>query len=141
MKVVLDTNVVVSGLLSPGGPPAAVLRTVLAGVATICFDERILSEYRGVLARRKFGFDAERVAFVLGFFDTNGQSVVAPPLGLGLPDLSDEAFVEVAVATAADCLVTGNLKHFPAERLRGARAVSPRSFCQLLASQSAPPAM
>ena len=137
----MDTNVLVSALLSPSGPPAAVLRAVLSGATTICFDERILSEYRGVLARGKFGFDAKRVAVILEYFEASGQSALAPPLDLSLPDASDEPFVEVAIAVAADCLVTGNIKDFPTESLRGVQAVSPRRFCQLLAGRRPPPAM
>ena len=133
MKIVLDTNVLVSGLLSPQGAPATVLRSVMAGSAAVCFDERILSEYRRVLARRKFGFDAEQVAVLLEFLEANGHAVLAPPLALSLPDPSDEAFVEVAVVAAADFLVTGNLKHFPPASLLGARAIAPRPFCDMLA--------
>ena len=133
MKIVLDTNVLVSGLLSPQGAPATVLRSVLAGSVSICVAERILSEYRIVLARSKFDFDVERVAVLLGFLEATGEPVLAPPLNLSLADPSDEAFVEVAVASAADFLVTGNLKHFPAESLRGVRAISPRALCDVLA--------
>lgn len=133
MKIVLDTNVLVSGLLSPHGAPAAVLRSVVAGGLSICFDERILSEYRRVLARSKFGFDSEQVAVLLAFLEVTGQSVLAPPLALSLPDPSDETFVEVAIASAADFLVTGTLRHFPAESLRGVRAIAPRALCDMLA--------
>lgn len=133
MKIVLDTNVLVSGLLSSQGAPAAVLRSLLAGDAAVCFDERILSEYRGVLARGKFGFDAEQVSILLEFIEATGEPVLAPHLELPLPDPSDRAFVEVAIASGADCLVTGNLKHFPPERLRGVRAVGPRALCEMLA--------
>ena len=133
MTIVLDTNVLVSGLLSPQGAPATVLRSVVAGSVSVCFDERILSEYRRVLARSKFGFDAEQVVVLLEFLEATGQPVLAPPLALSLPDSSDEAFVEVAMACAADFLVTGNLKHFPAECLRGVRAIAPRALCDMLA--------
>ena len=133
MKIALDTNVLVSGLLSPQGAPATVLRSVMAGGVSICFDERILSEYLHVLARSKFDIDMERVTVLLEFLEAIGEPVLAPPLNLSLPDPSDEAFVEVAVASAADFLVTGNLKHFPAERLRGVRAISPRALCDVLA--------
>ena len=68
-----------SGLLSPQGAPATVLRSVVAGSAAICFDERILSEYRRVLATRKFGFDADRVAVLLEFLKATGQSVLVRP--------------------------------------------------------------
>ena len=134
MKIVLDTNVLVSGLLSSQGAPAAVLRSVLAGSASLCFDERILSEYRGVLMRSKFGFNATQVAVLLEFFEATGEPVLTPPLNLSsLPDPADGMFIEVAIAAAADCLVTGNRKHFPAECLRGVRAVTPRALCELLA--------
>ena len=132
MKIVLDTNVLVSGLLSPQGTPAAVLRCVLAGSAVVCFDERILAEYRSVLARRKFGFNAARVADLLEFLEATGEPVVAAPRNLTLPDPSDGMFIEVAIASNADCLVTGNLKHFPTECLPGVRVVTPRALCEML---------
>ena len=132
MKIVVDTNVLVSGLLSPQGAPAAVLRYILSGSALVCFDERILSEYRGVLARRKFGFDATQVANLLEFLETHGEPTLARLLDLPLPDPSDGVFIEVAIASDADCLVTGNLKHFPTEFLRGVRVVTPRAFCQMI---------
>ena len=132
MKIVLDTNVLVSGLLSSQGAPAGVLRSVLAGGASVCFDERILSKYRGVLTRSKFGFDAKQVAVLLEFIEATGQPVLAPPLNLPLPDPSDGAFIEVAIASGADCLVTGNLKHFPAECLRGMRAMRALTACRTL---------
>lgn len=133
MKIVLDTNVLVSGLLSPQGTPATVLRSVIAGSVPICFDEHILSEYRHVLARSKFGFDAEAVAVLLEILEATGQPVLAPPLNLSLPDASDAPFVEVAVACAADFIVTGNLMHFPMESLRGVRAIAPKGLCDILA--------
>ena len=132
MKIVLDTNVLVSGLLSPQGAPAAVLRCILSGSALVCFDERILSEYRSVLARSKFGFDATQVANLLEFLEAHGEPTLTPPLNLPLPDPSDGMFIEVAIASDADCLVTGNLKHFPTKCLRGVRAVTPRAFCEML---------
>lgn len=133
MKIVLDTNVIVSSLLSTEGVPATVLRCVLAGRVSICFDERILSEYRRVLVRSKFGFDATQVAILLEFLEANGEPVLATPLNLPLPDPSDAMFIEVAIASDAECLATGNMKHFPAECLQGVRAVTPRVLCEMLA--------
>ena len=57
MRIVLDTNVLVSALLSPHGAPAAVLQLVVTGRVVLCFDARVLSEYREVLRREKFDFD------------------------------------------------------------------------------------
>ncbi len=50
MIVVVDTNVLVAGLLSPFGPPGEIVRMIVAGSLSLCFDARILSEYSDVLA-------------------------------------------------------------------------------------------
>ena len=130
MRIVLDTNVLVSGFLSPDGPPGAILRSILAGSISLCFDERILTEYREVLTRGRFALASERVDAVLEFIEANGESVLAETLGVELPDSTDTMFVEVASAAGADCVVTGNRKHFPNERLEGLRVLLPREFVE-----------
>lgn len=89
MKVVLDTNVLVSGFLSPSGTPAANLRFVLAGRIAVCFDERIPAEYRDVLTRGKFQFDRSRVNQVLAIIELHGTPVLAEALDLEVPDPDD----------------------------------------------------
>ena len=130
MRIVLDTNVLVSGFLSPDGPPGAILRSILVGSITLCLDERILAEYRDVLTRGRFAFASERVDAMLEFIEANGEPVVAETLGIELPDATDTMFIEVATAAGADCVVTGNRKHFPAERLEGVRVLLPRAFVE-----------
>ena len=124
MRIVLDTNVLVAGFISPSGPPGAILRSILAGGVTVCFDERILAEYRDVLTRSRFSFDGDRVAEVLDLIEAMGEPVLAEDLGIALPDVADAMFVEVATA----CLVTGNRRHFPNEQLPGMRVLLPREF-------------
>ena len=130
MKIVLDTNVLVSGFLSPSGAPAAILRSVLAGRIAVCFDERILAEYRDVLTRGKFRFDRSRVNRVLAIIELHGTPVLAEPLHLELPDPDDAMFIEVAAAGDANCVVTGNLKHFQTGSAHGVRVISPRAFLE-----------
>ena len=130
MKIVLDTNVLVSALLSPNGAPAATLQLILSGRVVIYFDARILSEYREVLGRAKFDFDVRLTEDVLEFLQTEGILVVSVPLDLALPDAADAMFIEVGVAGAVDHLVTGKLKHFPASQRQGLSVVSPREFIQ-----------
>ncbi|NNJ97673.1 MAG: putative toxin-antitoxin system toxin component, PIN family [Gammaproteobacteria bacterium] len=132
MKIVLDTNVLVSGILSPNGPPAAVLRALLTERVTLCFDERIISEYRDVLTRTKFSFDLDLVEELIGFLEAAGSPTLASPLAVKLPDPWDQMFIEVAVSSNAGFLVTGNLKHFPETARAGIRVVSPRAFLDLL---------
>ncbi|MCZ6658625.1 MAG: putative toxin-antitoxin system toxin component, PIN family [Gammaproteobacteria bacterium] len=132
MNIVLDTKVLVSGILSPHGPPAAVLRALLSERASLCFDERILSEYRDVLSRGKFAFDRQLVEELLVFLEAAGLPILAPPLDLTLPDPADQMFIEVAVFGSADFLVTGNLKHFPKTARQGVTVVSPRECIEAL---------
>lgn len=109
--VVLDTNILVSALLSPYGPPARVLDLVLAGEVRPAFDDRLQSEYREVLLRPKFSLDAADVEALLDFLQVEGEPVVALPLFVALPDADDLPFLEVAVQADA-ILVTGNKAHY-----------------------------
>src|SRR5262245_49168432 len=111
MKIVLDTNVLVSGLLSPFNPPGRILSLLLNEKVQWCFDTRILEEYAEVLHRNKFSFAKDDVVGLLDFVEHRGLWVTANPLATQLPDPNDEPFLEVVIAVAADYLVTGNLKH------------------------------
>jgi len=135
MKVVLDTNVLVSGLLSPYGRPAEIVRMVSSTELRLCFDARILSEYSEVLRRPKFQFDEEKVETILDHIERCGSLVAPSPLSSGLPDPDDEPFLAVAIAARADCLVTGNSAHFPRDRCEGITVYSPASFLRYFKSQ------
>jgi putative PIN family toxin of toxin-antitoxin system len=129
MKVVLDTNILVSGLLRPQGNPAHVLALALGGAVQVCHDERILAEYSEVLARRRFKFDAERVQEVLTKLGVDGLAVDATrQLDLDLPDPDDEPFLAVALAASVDFLITGNLADYPMNKRKGCAVVSPAEF-------------
>lgn len=128
MKVVVDTNVLVAGLLSPFGPPGEIVRMIAAGTLRLCFDARILTEYSEVLARPKFQFGAEQTQALLEQIKTEGFSVAGHPLSARLPDPTDEPFLETCMAGKTECLITGNTKHFPLARCQGMAVFSPREF-------------
>ena len=130
MRIVLDTNVLVSGLLSPFGPQGEIVRMVSSGELTLCLDARVLSEYADVLHRPRFGFDQDAVAALLDFVEDRGQVVAPSPLPEALPEAGDEPFVEVALAGGAEYLVTGNRAHFPGSLCRGVVVVSPAEFVE-----------
>ena len=131
MRIVLDTNVLVSGLLSPFGSPGDIVRLITTGTVRVCYDARILGEYRQVLLRPAFSFSQVQIESVLAQLEADGDLVTAGPLPEGLPDLDDEVFLAVALASQARCLVTGNLRHYPASRRQGVRVVSPKNFLEL----------
>lgn len=112
MHVVIDTNVLVSSLWSKDGSPAEVMSMVLGGILIPCYDYRILTEYREVLIRPKFGFSKSEVNSLLDWIESYGKSVVAIPLDIKFIDEDDKKFYEVAKYCNAK-LITGNLKHFP----------------------------
>lgn len=127
MIVVLDTNVLVAGLLKPFGPSAAVLRLILTGTVSIAHDYRILAEYREVLARPVFGFGSSAIGALLAQLEEEGLPVTPPPVSISLPDPSDAPFWETALAAEAEYLISGNKKHFPSAK-GGPRVVSPSGF-------------
>lgn len=128
MKIVLDTNVLVAGLLSPFGACGDIVRMVSSGELTLCIDARILSEYSEVLKRPKFRFAEDEIDALVDFIAVRGKTVAPSPLPKPLPDPDDEPFLEVAIAGSAACLVTGNRVHFPAGRRQGVMILSPREF-------------
>ena len=137
IRIVLDTNVLVSGLLSEQGPPGQVLDLILAGDLIVLHDPRILSEYREVVARPELGIAPLLAGEVLRYLHENGEPVTAGPWLRALPDPDDEPFLAVAQAGQAVGLVTGNLRHFPASTRGGVRLWSPRELLRWLSQQAA----
>ena len=130
IPVVLDTNILVSALLSPFGPSARVFDLALAGEIRLVYDDRIVAEYREVLARRRFGFALEAIADVMAFLKAEGESVIALPLPAVLPGPDDLPFLEVA-AQADATLVTGNRIHFPDVVCGMVRVLAPAEFLRV----------
>lgn len=130
MKVVLDTNIVVSGLLSPFGSSGKIVRMAASGDIELYYDARILCEYRDVLLRPKFSFVQIHIEYLLDQIKACGHIVAAKPLVKRLPDADDEPFLEVALEGKAQYLVTGNLKHYP-KKQQGILVVSPAEFLEV----------
>lgn len=135
MNIVLDTNVLVAGLLSPFGVCGEIVRMVSSGELTLSFDARILSEYNEVMRRPKFKFEEEKADALLGYIEYRGQSAAPSPLANSLPDSDDEPFLETTIASQAVCLVTGNQIHFPAELCPGIKVFSPKEFLMFYKKQ------
>ncbi|MBI4700857.1 MAG: putative toxin-antitoxin system toxin component, PIN family [Deltaproteobacteria bacterium] len=128
MRIVLDTNVLVSGLLNPFGAPGELVRLVASGALELCYDARILCEYRDVLLRRRFPFDPDYVNGLLETIEAEGGPVSGRPLAEDLPDPTDAPFLEAALAGEARCIVTGNVRHYPLRAREGMVVVSPAEF-------------
>jgi len=128
MRVVIDTNVLVSGLLSPYGAAGQIVRMAVAGSIDLLYDARILSEYGEVLSRPKFSFEKTHIDSLIEFIMQYSIPVSAIPLSRHLPDRDDEPFLEVAISGKAECLITGNVAHYPMRSRHKTRILTPRQF-------------
>ena len=131
MKIVVDTNVLVSALIRSEGIPARIVDVILSRQAKTVLDHRIYLEYEEVLLRPEFGFSRELVDDLLDFLWLSSERVRVATMSVELPDADDTKFLEVAMTASADFLITGNLRHFPARQRHGVHVVSPREWWEL----------
>ena len=120
MRVVIDTNIIVSAFLSPKGSAAIFMDKVFGEYYDVVVTESILHEYDEVLHRHKFHFSEETISYLLSWFRTHALLVEVNeddyPLS-EIPDPKDAVFYVTSRATHAR-LVTGNIKHYPIEESR-----------------------
>ena len=131
-RIVLDTNVLVSGLLSEQGTPGRIFDLLLSGDLLLLHDPRILAEYSEVIGRPELAIDRGHGREILRFLAESGESIDAPPWPRALPDPDDEPFLAVAHAGNSLALVTGNPRHYPAAVRGGVRIWSPRELVDWL---------
>ena len=136
-RAVLDTNVLVSGLISPGGPSAALLLELRAGAFELVVSPMLLAELDEVLGRPKFhtyATAAEVAAYVeLIRRESTIHDDPPPAVGTLSADPDDEYLIDLARAVAADVLVSGD-SHLLA--LRGVVPVmTPAEFLATLANR------
>ena len=116
---VIDTNVLVSALLSSHADAATVqiIGRLIGGEIIPVYSSEIIQEYHEVLSRKKFKFEPRMINYILSAIEKYGVIVNPSATGVTLPDMKDLPFYEVVMEKQEDdaYLVTGNLKHFPAE--------------------------
>jgi len=122
---VLDTNVLVSGLLSSVGPPARLVDAVLGQRLWLVLDDRIEEEYGRVLRRPKFAIDPVRLEALTALFAWQERVVAGVRRGKRALHEEDEKFMEVAAVSRDRILISGNLRHFPVACWGGVEVLSP----------------
>ena len=136
---VIDTNVLVSAMLSFHSVPGKIVAEAMIGDIIPLISDEIIAEYKDVLNRRKFRFDENAVKDLIDTIVRRGIPVDAGPVKELLPDPKDAVFYEVVREarsqdeTKDSYLVTGNTKHFPLKRY----VVTPRQMLNLLESTDA----
>lgn len=144
LRIVVDTNVFVSGLISPVGAPAAVLDGWRDRLFVLCVSPDIIAEIRDVLnrprIRTKYGITASEIDQVLlllqqGVLAVPGTSDVAGAIG---HDPTDEKFLSCALDAEADLIVTGDRHLLSLESYAGIQIVTPRAFLDVWLHRSDP---
>ena len=128
---VIDTNVLVSAMLRWDSVPGCVLEHAFVGNIIPLLNEQIIKEYSEVLRRPKFHFDEERIRIIIDGLVKRGVFQDAERTGVELPDPKDAVFYEIVMEKRKQeeaYLVTGNIKHFPAEPY----IVTPREMLTIL---------
>src|SRR5438876_9611737 len=114
IRVVLDTNILISALLQPQGLLARTFVMVLAGTtAQLCVSGDVYAEYEEVIRRPKFNDSEVIIDHAIRAIRQNVFGVKPSERVHPCPDPDDDIFLEYAHAAHADYLVTGNLKDFP----------------------------
>ena len=132
---VIDTNVLVSALLSKHPDAATVLLVsrMISGAFIPVYSMDTMKEYQEVLCRQKFKFDPDRITYLLSAILRFGLMIEPSPTGEVLQDMKDLPFYEVVMEkrqTDAAYLVTGNQQHFPSRPF----IVTPREMLEILDS-------
>ena len=137
MKIVMDTNILVSGTLNPSGPPGRIVDLLRSDALETVVDDRILSEYTDVLRRRCFlrYFRGSEREDVIEYLSRNSHYTLSRIVAHDIPDQGDVPFLEIALSEEVP-LITGNLKHYPERARMGCNVLSPRQFIdQFLATE------
>ena len=137
LRLVLDTNVVVSAALKPEGLERTTYLLAIAKPARLYVSHPILEEYADVLSRPELRISKGLRRQFLQLIK-NHSHIVVPSHRLGAAcDQDDNRFIECADAARADYLVTGNLRHFP-RFWKMTKIITAREFIHLTAPHLIP---
>jgi len=136
MIVVIDTNILVSGFLKPYSDASSIIKLIFERKIKLAYDIRILLEYEDVLKREEFDFNKSAIKIIIDFIKSSGINSSAITLKKTLPHENDNPFLEVAVASNADFLITGNKKHFPDEICKPIKVISIKEFMDIFKNSS-----
>jgi len=128
LTVVLDTNVIISGIFFTG-PPKAVIEAWIDSRIEVAVSLAILDEYRRVLSELSDQFTDVDVSGMMDFFTVNSLICDVESLDEQIcDDPDDDKFLACALASGAKVLVTGDKALLRVGHLREARILRPRSF-------------
>ena len=129
MKIVLDTNVFISGMLNPSGPPGRIVDFLRTDVLQLVIDDSILAEYVDVIRRDYFlkYFSESDREDIIEYLSKNSHYSTSSVIVHNMPHEGDTPFLEMAITEEVP-LITGNLKHYPRQLRKGCIILSAGQF-------------
>lgn len=140
MKIVLDTNVVISGFLIPGGPPGKIVDLWAENKLTVVVSQALIEEYFDVLLRPKFkraGTIIERQDLLMGLLEMENSIFVYPGIRLDVirEDPEDNRVLECAVEGKVQYIISGDEHLLALKEFQGIVIVSPAEFITVFKTQ------
>jgi putative PIN family toxin of toxin-antitoxin system len=137
LRLVIDTNIVVSAALKPDGLQRTALLLAITKPARLYVTDAVLAEYREVLARPELKIRKGLRQQLLQLIRTHANSVTPARSLQVAKDPDDNKFLECADAARADYLVTGNQRHFP-KFWKNTKVITSREFISIAAPHLIP---
>ncbi|MBE0431038.1 MAG: putative toxin-antitoxin system toxin component, PIN family [Dehalococcoidia bacterium] len=137
LRVVLDTNVLVSALINPHGKPAQIMDGVLAGRIRLFVSPSIVTELERVLGypklMKRHGLEGDELKqFVLDLLSVMILVSAEETIELIADDPSDNKYLSCALAARADFIVSGDVHLLKLGEHRGIRVVSAAQFIDIM---------
>ena len=132
LRLVIDTNIVVSAALKQDGLQRTVLLLAITKPARLYVSNVMMDEDRDVLGRRRLNIPRGHRQQLLQLIRSRSHSVTPTRLLQVTADPDDNKFLACADAARADYLVTGNQKHFP-KFWKKTKVISSREFVDIVA--------
>jgi putative PIN family toxin of toxin-antitoxin system len=132
VRLVIDTNILVSAALKPAGLQRTVLLLAITKPARLYVSDSILSEYQAVLRRPELQIRKGLRQQLLQLIKNRSYPVSTSRFLDIASDPGDNIFLECADAARADYLITGNLRHFP-QFWKSTKVIASREFIALMA--------
>jgi putative PIN family toxin of toxin-antitoxin system len=137
LRIVLDTNVVVSAAIKPAGLEGLIVELVISRELVLFVSAELIAEYEMVFGRPKFArINPARMGRLLQLLKDQATMVTPRDIVTESKDEPDNRFLECAEEADADYLVTGNKRHFP-KSWKSTRIVNSREFIQVVQEQAA----
>lgn len=135
LKIVIDTNVLVSALIKPGSSPELIILMILNDQVGLYISSDIFQEYRKVMSRGKFGKYLNSKSIKSFLTEIKRRAVeISPQVAVQVvkEDPADNKFLECALEAKADFFITGNKRHFPFKKFHETRIVTPAEFLSMI---------